>query len=277
MIKKLFFTALSIALAALVFGSCRTGVESEYVDTGRIVGGEWIPAPDNTSRWAEVFPNDFFGTKVYFLAPNYEQTVLDINGNTEVIPAGNDETGDGSKEKPWFSIPRANQVVGPGDTVYLRRGTYYVTRTGYGLGEVTTDLQGTARTMIALNKSGTKGSPITYAGYPPDERWPGEPDYDDEFAGNPSGRPVLDFFGYIPGIPPNATMPTRTAGMRIGSTTTVRADWTWIRCIDFTGLEDYTGQSSANAYVIQISHASHVTLEQLRMYRNAGTGVYTFP
>ncbi|WP_159351486.1 Calx-beta domain-containing protein [Roseomonas harenae] len=40
------------------------------------------------------------------------------------IPAGNDATGDGSRERPWATVERANAAAANGDTVYLNDGVY---------------------------------------------------------------------------------------------------------------------------------------------------------
>ncbi len=40
-------------------------------------------------------------------------------------PDGNDLTGDGSFEKPFFSVQKAIDLVTPGDTIYMKGGTYH--------------------------------------------------------------------------------------------------------------------------------------------------------
>jgi hypothetical protein len=45
------------------------------------------------------------------------------------IPAGNDQTGDGSIERPWATIDRANAAAANGDTVMLNDGVYSPTKT----------------------------------------------------------------------------------------------------------------------------------------------------
>jgi hypothetical protein len=52
--------------------------------------------------------------KVYYVAPS---------------PTGNDNTGDGSITKPWFSLTKAWNSVVAGDTIYMRNGTYKYTDT----------------------------------------------------------------------------------------------------------------------------------------------------
>jgi hypothetical protein len=58
---------------------------------------------------------------------------------------GSDEN-DGSENKPWRSVQFAARQLRPGDTLYLRGGTYYE--------------------KIALTRSGTAEAPITIASYP---------------------------------------------------------------------------------------------------------------
>lgn len=41
-----------------------------------------------------------------------------------VSPDGNDERGDGSRSRPWRSLQRAADTVGPGDTVHVADGAY---------------------------------------------------------------------------------------------------------------------------------------------------------
>ncbi len=42
-------------------------------------------------------------------------------------PGGNDVTGDGSFEKPFYSVQKAIDLVMPGDTIYMKGGTYHYT------------------------------------------------------------------------------------------------------------------------------------------------------
>jgi hypothetical protein len=71
--------------------------------------------------------------KIYYIAPS---------------PTGNDNTGNGSIQKPWFSLTKAWNYVSAGDTIYMRGGTYsYVKQT----------LEG---------KSGSSGKMINVFNYP---------------------------------------------------------------------------------------------------------------
>lgn len=90
-------------------------------------------------------------TAVYYLAPD-----------------GNDTTGDGSINNPWFTFGKANDVVQPGDTVYIRGGIYRYT-------EADAQNNGGTHTtwfrMFNPNKSGSStAGHIKYFAYPGDPR-----------------------------------------------------------------------------------------------------------
>jgi hypothetical protein len=236
--KSLFLIgAAAIAVTAAVFWACSTGVDSapgSNPDPGPGPGGEWTPPVDDTEVWPIIQDGDN-GNRVYFIAPT-----------------GNDTTGDGSIGNPWFSLTKAQDAVVPGDTVYLRAGTYQIVR-GYGT-QPEVAVSGTGRTMIVFNKSGEEGKPITYAGYP----------------GDLPARPVLDFSQWQ-----NSTN-ARSCAISIGLGTTTAANWLWFRGFDITGLTDYTNASNANGYVFQFNMGSHDTFENLRIYNCAGTGISNY-
>ncbi|MGY0055772.1 right-handed parallel beta-helix repeat-containing protein [Streptomyces sp. LZ34] len=81
--------------------------------------------------------------KVYYVAPN-----------------GSDNAA-GTQAAPWASIAHAQAVVGAGDTVYFRGGTYAYTH-GINSCKSQTDRVD----AITLNKSGSSGNPIRYSAYP---------------------------------------------------------------------------------------------------------------
>jgi hypothetical protein len=84
-----------------------------------------------------------------------------------LAPEGNDTTGDGSRRNPWFSVNKAEAEVSAGGTVYLRGGVYHITEAHIG--------DSTNRNYVyvfPISKSGTAGSPITYAAYPGDSERP---------------------------------------------------------------------------------------------------------
>jgi hypothetical protein len=240
--KNLFlFLTAGIALAVITLWACKPGVEADGIgggggDGGGTGGTPWTPPPDTTSAPAIVTDNPDTGTRVYFLAPT-----------------GSDATGDGSIENPWFSLTKAQEAVKAGDTVYLRAGTYVV-GDNYGT-QALTAAASSAYTRIIFNKSGTDGNPITYAGYP----------------GDLPARPLLDFSTFHP---KTGNTERRTCGMALGNNSaTISASWLWLRGFDITGITDYTLAANAGGSVIQVNNGSHNTLENLRIYNCAGTGV----
>lgn len=75
-----------------------------------------------------------------------------------VAPNGKD-TDPGSLDKPFATVQRAQDAAGPGDTVYLRGGTYAMKE------EQIARREGIFAYVTYLDKSGTPQHPITYAAY----------------------------------------------------------------------------------------------------------------
>jgi len=55
---------------------------------------------------------------------NDDNVIVDEERGIFVSPLGNDQTGDGSILTPYKTIAKAFNVVAPGNTIYLREGTY---------------------------------------------------------------------------------------------------------------------------------------------------------
>ncbi len=72
---------------------------------------------------------------------------ITISGNQTyyLSPAGNDTTGNGTINNPWFSLNKAWTVVAAGDTVYMRGGTY-----SYPQQQVMINKNGTVGNLIKL-------------------------------------------------------------------------------------------------------------------------------
>jgi MYXO-CTERM domain-containing protein len=87
-----------------------------------------------------------------------------------VSPTGSDSAA-GTEAAPLSSLARAQELVQPGDTVFLRAGTY-----AFSAGTTTCKSGTDTISGVVLNKSGSAGKPIRYFAYP------GE-------------KPVLDFDG----------------------------------------------------------------------------------
>ena len=165
-----------------------------------------------------------------------------------LAPTGNDDTGDGSIENPWFSMQKANNQAEPGDTYYLRGGVYnYTTAHSDTLNEsYSGGSYSSGRPIIRLNRSGTAGNPITYTAYPEDTE-----------------RPILNMSGV-----------TRTTAIGFGNNSgSTRADYIILNGFDIRGLP--SGGSTSGAYnVIYLYAGSWNTISNLRIYENAGTGIF---
>lgn len=71
-----------------------------------------------------------------------------------ISTAGNDETGDGSEEKPWYNIAKAYENAEPGTHIICRGGKYHINRYG-------TD----GKLTVRMKKSGTADAPIVIRCY----------------------------------------------------------------------------------------------------------------
>src|SRR5688500_8758933 len=74
-----------------------------------------------------------------------------------VAPDG-DDTAAGTLDKPFASLPRAQRAASPGDTVWIRGGTYVFGGT-YAFGG--TDIA----VGVLFDKSGAEGKRINYFAY----------------------------------------------------------------------------------------------------------------
>ncbi len=71
-----------------------------------------------------------------------------------ISPAGNDQTGDGSFENPWYNLGKAVSVAQAGDVIYCRGGRYLMSWRG-------TD----SKLTVRLTQSGTAEEPIVISAY----------------------------------------------------------------------------------------------------------------
>lgn len=76
-----------------------------------------------------------------------------------VAPDGDDANGTGSLSRPFATVQRAQAAVSPGETVYIRGGTYVMQESQIAA------YSGIFAYVTNLTKSGLSGSPITYAAY----------------------------------------------------------------------------------------------------------------
>lgn len=78
-------------------------------------------------------------------------------GKVYYVAQTGSDSATGTEAAPWASIAHAQAVAQPGDTVYLRGGTYSYTRANRGCNSGTDRVD-----AITLNKSGSSGNPIRY-------------------------------------------------------------------------------------------------------------------
>lgn len=100
-----------------------------------------------------------------------------------VAPNGNDGN-DGTIERPFATVQRAEQAVEPGDTVFIRGGLYLVPAdqiAGY-------ELDDTYACVTLLGKSGTDENRICYFAYPGEK-----PKFDLSLV-KPAGKRVSAFW-----------------------------------------------------------------------------------
>ncbi|MFI5593781.1 right-handed parallel beta-helix repeat-containing protein [Amycolatopsis sp. NPDC051758] len=150
-----------------------------------------------------------------------------------VAPAGSDSAA-GTQAAPWASIAHAQAVVQPGDTVYLRGGTYAYSRANKSCASGTDRVD-----AITLNKSGGSGTPIRYWAYP------GE-------------RPVFDFS--------RVSDNCRIKGFD------VTGSWIHLKGLEVKGVPQ-NNNLNHESWGIWISGSSN-TFEQLDLHNNMGPGLF---
>jgi len=150
-----------------------------------------------------------------------------------VAPNGSDGAA-GTQAAPWATIAHAQSVAQPGDTVYLRGGTY-----AYTHGTKSCSSQTDRVDAITLNKSGGSGSPIRYWAYP------GE-------------KPVFDFSGM--------TDDCRIKGFD------VTGSWIHLKGLEVNGVPQ-NNNLNHESWGIWISGSDN-TFEQINTHNNMGPGLF---
>jgi len=152
-----------------------------------------------------------------------------------IAPTGKDNAA-GTQDAPWKSLARAQQAIHPGDTVYLRGGTY-----AFSAATTSCPSRRGVVSGVSLDKSGTEAQPIRYWAYP------GE-------------TPVLDFHAMKDDC--------RVKGIE------VTGDWIHLKGLEVTGApqqpENRLNHESWGIWV----NASHGIYEQLNLHHNMGPGLF---
>lgn len=156
-----------------------------------------------------------------------------LTADVYVAPDGNDDHA-GTLAEPFASVRRAQAAIGPGDTVYIRGGTYRMTEA---------DIARRYRIwayVIHLDKSGTPGRPIRYFAY------------EDE-------RPVFDYSAVKP------------AGRRVDAFH-VSGSWVHIRGLDVTGVQvTLKGHTQSIGFA---GVGSHNVYDRLTVHDGQAIGFY---
>jgi hypothetical protein len=156
------------------------------------------------------------------------------SAKTYYVAASGSDSAAGTKSAPWKSFAHAQSVARPGDTVYFRGGTYTYTRANASCGSQTDRVD-----AVTLNKSGSSGSPITYAAYP------GE-------------RPVFDFS--------HVKDDCRIKGFD------VTGSWIHLKGLEVTGVPQ-NNNLNHESWGVWVS-GSNNTFEQLNLHNNMGPGLF---
>ena len=150
-----------------------------------------------------------------------------------VAPDGNDSNS-GTIDQPLESIQKAQELVNPGDTVFIRGGTYQIRED-----QISRVVSNLFACISYLDKSGTEGNTIKYWAYP------GE-------------TPVFDFSNVKPAN-------QRVAGIYIVGS------YIHIKGLEMTGIQ-VTITTHTESYCIY-SRGNYNIFEQISMHDNVGTGL----
>ncbi|MDH7603953.1 MAG: T9SS type A sorting domain-containing protein [Melioribacter sp.] len=168
--------------------------------------------------------------KVFFFI-----TILKVNiiSQIYIAPYGND-SNPGTIDKPLESLQKAQELVNPGDTVFIRGGLYKIRAN-----QISKVVSNLFACVTYLDKSGTEGNTIKYWAYP------GE-------------TPVFDFSDVKPAN-------QRVVGIY------VIGNYIHLKGLEMTGVQ-VTITGHTESYCIY-SRGNHNIFENISMHDNIGTGL----
>ena len=162
--------------------------------------------------------------------------VVEVPPATYFVAPDGDDAAAGTLEEPWASLSHANSQVLPGDTVFVRGGTYILPAD-----EIDRIDNNLFARVIYFDSSGTEGKPIRY--------WA----YEDE-------EPVFDF---------SLVKPPRRRVYAFS----IFADWLHFKGLTVTGVQvTITNHTQSICFE---SNGNNNILEQLVMHDNQAIGVYS--
>lgn len=150
-----------------------------------------------------------------------------------VSPEGDDGNA-GTIEQPLRSVQKAQELLSPGDTVYIRGGTYTLTEE-----EISRVENNLFACISFLNKSGEENARINYWAYP------GEQPVFDMHAVKPAGQRVVCFW--------------------------VSGNYIHLKGLEITGVQ-ITILEHTESYCVY-SWGNHNIFENISMHHNKGTGL----
>ncbi|MFB6343279.1 T9SS type A sorting domain-containing protein [Saccharicrinis sp. FJH62] len=157
-----------------------------------------------------------------------------VRATSYYVATDGSDTNQGTIDQPLASLQKGQEKASPGDTVFVRGGTYQVSANA-----VSNVVSGLFACVTYLDKSGQSGKLMHYFNYP------GE-------------RPVFDFSSVKP------------SGQRVVAIY-VRGDYIHIRGFEMTGVQ-VTITDHTESYCIY-SRGNYNIYENLIMHDNKGTGI----
>ena len=169
-----------------------------------------------------------------FIAKTFLLILLNCNiASAQIFVASDgDDTNPGTMDLPLASIQMAQDLISPGDTVYIRGGTYLITED-----QISQIVRNLFASITYLDKSGTEGNTIKYWAYP------GETPIFDFSAVRPPDRRVVGIY--------------------------VAGDYIHIKGLEMTGIQK-TITGHTESYCIY-STGNYNIYERLSMHDNVGT------
>lgn len=158
------------------------------------------------------------------------------SANIYFVATDGNDSATGNRASPWKTLSHAQSLASPGDTVFIRGGTYTITA-----GENTCASPTDTVNAILLDRSGTASSPIRYFAFP------GE-------------TPVFDFS--------QMTDNCRVKGFHIS------ASWIHLKGLEIEGVPQGNNLNH-ESWGVWIN-GSHNVLEHLNIHNIQGPGVYLY-
>lgn len=171
--------------------------------------------------------------RIVFAAVAFSASIA--SGSDYFVAPDGDDTAFGTIEQPFATIQRAQEAVVAGDTVFVRGGRYQMREN-----QIARKRRIWAH-VIYLNKSGSRGKPITYRAYK-------------------NERPVFDFSLVKP------------EGLRVHAFS-VTGSWIHLKGLEVVGVQVTIKKHTQS--ICFANDGSHNVFEQLSMHDGMAIGIYS--